>query len=133
MNVHFLLYVEDDPSNRLVMQLLIEKTLNTKNYAIFEDSKDFMGRLRSLRVCPSLIMLDIHIAPLNGFQLLKMIREDATYVDTKVIALTASVMNEEVAKLRENGFDGAIGKPIALSSFPATIERILKGETVWQV
>jgi polar amino acid transport system substrate-binding protein/two-component system sensor histidine kinase EvgS len=133
MSTHFLLYVEDDPSNRLVMRLLIEKTLNTKNYAIFENSQHFMVRLRNLHMRPSLIMLDIHVAPLNGFQLLQLIREDSTYLDTKVIALTASVMNEEVTKLRESGFDGAIGKPIALSSFPSTIERILQGETVWLV
>jgi len=133
MDVDYLLYVEDDPSNRLVMRLLMEKTLGTKNYTIFEDSANFMARLRDLPTRPSIVLLDIHIAPFNGFQLLRMIRADPVYVDTKVIALTASVMNEEVEKLRESGFDGAIGKPITLSTFPSVIERLLKGERVWQI
>jgi two-component system, cell cycle response regulator DivK len=133
MNNHLFLYVEDDFSNRLVMKLLMEKTLDTKNYVIFEHSADFMPRLRDLPVRPSLIMLDIHIAPINGFELLHMIREDSVYFDTTVIALTASIMNEEVERLRKSGFDGAIGKPISISTFPTTIERLLKGESVWQI
>jgi CheY-like chemotaxis protein len=125
--------VEDDASNRLVMKLLVEKTLNVRNYAIFEDSNDFLARIRNLPVQPDIILLDIHISPFNGFQMLQMIREDSVYCGTKVVALTASVMNEEVEQLRKSGFDGAIGKPIPLSTFPVIIERIMNGESVWQV
>jgi len=133
INIDCLLYVEDDPSNRLVMKLLVEKTLHAKSYVIFEDSADFISRLRDLTVRPDIILLDIHVSPFNGFQMLKMIREDSVYCDTKVVALTASVMNEEVERLRKSGFDGAIGKPITLSAFPVVIERILNGESIWQV
>ena len=128
-----LLCVEDDPSNRLVMKLLVEKTLNPKYYAIFEDSTDFLPRVRNLPARPDIILLDIHVAPFNGFQMLQMIRKDPVYFDTKVVALTASVMNEEVERLRKSGFDGAIGKPITLSTFPIVVERILNGESIWQV
>ena len=133
ININSLLCVEDDASNRLVMKLLIEKTLSVKYYAIFEDSKDFLPRVRNLPVRPDIILLDIHVSPVNGFQMLNMIREDSVYFDSKVVALTASVMNEEVERLRKSGFDGAIGKPINLSSFPVVIERILNGESIWQV
>jgi CheY-like chemotaxis protein len=115
------------------MKLLVEKTLNARYYAIFEDSADFLPRVRSLPVRPDIILLDIHVSPFNGFQMLNMIREDPVYFDTKAVALTASVMNEEVEKLRKSGFDGAIGKPITLSTFPVLIERIMNGESIWQV
>lgn len=133
INIDYLLCVEDDPSNRLVMKLLVEKTLNTKNYVIFDDSADFISRVRNLPRRPDIILLDIHVSPYNGFQMLQMIRGDSVYFDTKVVALTASVMNEEVERLRKSGFDGAIGKPIALSTFPVVIERIMNGESIWQV
>ena len=133
IDIDCLLCVEDDPSNRLVMKLLVEKTLTAKSYVIFEDSADFISRLRDLPVYPDIILLDIHVSPFNGFQMLKMIREDSVYCDTKVVALTASVMNEEVERLRKSGFDGAIGKPITLSAFPVVIDRILNGESIWQV
>jgi CheY-like chemotaxis protein len=133
IDINCLLCVEDDPSNRLVMKLLVEKTLNPKYYVIFEDSTDFIPRVHNLPVRPDIILLDIHVSPFNGFQMLQMIREDSVYSDSKVVALTASVMNEEVEKLRKSGFDGAIGKPISLSAFPIVIERIIKGESIWQV
>jgi CheY-like chemotaxis protein len=133
IDIGCLLCVEDDSSNRLVMKLLVEKTLRVGYYAIFEDSGDFLSRVRNLPVRPDIILLDIHVPPYNGFQMLKMIREDPVYFDTKVVALTASVMNEEVERLRKSGFDGAIGKPISLSAFPVVIERIMNGESIWQV
>ena len=133
IDINCLLCVEDDASNRLVMKLLVEKTLHARYYAIFEDSADFIPKIRTLPSPPDIILLDIHVAPFNGFQMLQMIREDTVYCNTKVVALTASVMNEEVERLRTSGFDGAIGKPISLSSFPIVIERILKGESIWQV
>jgi CheY-like chemotaxis protein len=133
IEIDCLLCVEDDFSNRLVMKLLVEKTLHARYYAIFEDSADFLPRVRNLPVRPDIILLDIHVSPFNGFQMLQMIREDSVYFDTKVVALTASVMNEEVERLRKSGFDGAIGKPITLSTFPVVIERIINGESIWQV
>ena len=133
IDINCLLCVEDDPSNRLVMKLLVEKTLNPKYYTIFEDSTDFLPKVRNLPVRPEIIVLDIHVSPFNGFQMLQMIRDDSVYFKTKVVALTASVMNEEVERLRKSGFDGAIGKPITLSTFPVVIERIMKGESIWQV
>jgi CheY-like chemotaxis protein len=133
INIDCLLCVEDDFSNRLVMKLLVEKTLNVKHYAIFEDSANFLARVRNLPSRPDIILLDIHVSPLNGFQMLQEIRGDSVYFTTKVVALTASVMNEEVERLRQRGFDGAIGKPISLSTFPIAIERIMNGESIWQL
>jgi CheY-like chemotaxis protein len=133
IDIDCLLCVEDDASNRLVMKLLVEKMLNPKYYAIFEDSTDFLPRVRNLPAHPDIILLDIHVSPFNGFQMLEMIRDDSVYSKTKVVALTASVMNEEVARLRKSGFDGAIGKPIVLSTFPVIVERIIKGESIWQI
>ena len=74
IDIDCLLCVEDDSSNRLVMKLLVEKTLNVRYYAIFEDSADFLPRVRSLPVRPDIILLDIHVSPFNGFQMLYMIR-----------------------------------------------------------
>ena len=133
INIDCLLCVEDDFSNRLVMKLLVEKTLNVKNYVIFEDSANFLSRVRNLPKRPDILLLDIHVSPLNGFQMLQEIRGDSVYFATKVVALTASVMNEEVERLRKSGFDGAIGKPISLSTFPSAIERIMNDESIWQL
>ncbi|MBI3161325.1 MAG: response regulator [Chloroflexi bacterium] len=129
----FFLYVEDDASNRTVMNLIMEKAMGARNLVIFEDSANFMERVRALPKCPDAFLLDIHVHPYNGFEMLKQLRTDPEYRHVKVIGLTASVTNEEVEELRDAGFDGAIGKPLNISTFPDLMARILKGETIWFV
>lgn len=127
------LYVEDDPLSREVMQLLVKRVPGIATLTIFEDSRDFMARLNALTPAPDLIMLDIHVHPLDGFEMLRHLRADARFNHTRIIALTASVMNEEVSQLRTSGFDGAIAKPLSLQSFPSLISRVMNGEAVWHI
>ena len=127
------LYVEDDVLGREIMRMIMENVIGAADTYVFEDSANFMDRLRALPRKPDLIMLDIHIKPHDGMELLSMIRADAEYRHTRVIALTASVMNEEVAELRSSGFDGAIGKPLDIAVFPSLIARVLNGVPTWHV
>jgi CheY-like chemotaxis protein len=129
---HFL-YVEDDPLSREVMQMIMDSAMGVASLSIFEDSVDFMSRLKALNAYPDVIMLDVHVEPISGLDLLQMLRADPEYHTARVIALTASVMNEEVETLRASGFDGAISKPISVTTFPGLMERIVAGEAVWHV
>jgi two-component system cell cycle response regulator DivK len=89
--------------------------------------------VKALPKQPDVILLDIHVTPHDGFVMLNMIRRDTALKETTVIALTASVMNEEVEKLRTKGFDGAISKPLSVSLFPGLIQRVVAGEPVWHI
>ena len=131
-NVSFL-YVEDDPRSRQVMELIMTRAMKVQNLFIFEESSDFMSRVKALPQQPDVILLDIHVSPHDGFAMLNMVRADVELKKTKVIALTASVMNEEVEALRAQGFDGAISKPLSVSLFPGLIVRIVAGESVWHI
>jgi two-component system sensor histidine kinase TorS len=127
------LYVEDDPFSREIMNVAMTATMGVKTLTMFEDSANFMERLQSLPQRPDLIMLDIHLEPHSGIDLLKMIREDEMYESAIVVALTASVMNEEVQILKSSGFDGAIAKPVDVETISHLIKRILDGECVWHI
>lgn len=128
-----ILYVENDPLSCEVMRALLIRALGYKDVTIFEDSAAFEERLETLPKMPDVIFLDIHMHPLDGFDMLKLIRKHDALRSTQVVALTASVMNEEVRTLRDAGFDGVIAKPITYEVFPAVLDRILKGEQVWNV
>jgi CheY-like chemotaxis protein len=127
------LYVEDDITSREVMEMLLTYSLGYSRYTILSDSADFMSKLQALDQKPDVIFLDIHVQPHSGFELLSMLRNHQDYRDTTVIALTASVMNEEVRQLEIAGFDGAIAKPIKQDLFPQLVHRILQGERVWYI
>jgi len=128
-----ILYFEDDTLSREVMEVCLKRGLGYRNVTIFADSADFEARIAGLPVKPDVIFLDIHIEPIDGFAMLKTIRQHAVYGRTRVIALTASVMNEELKLLRDAGFDGVIAKPLDFDTFPTTLRRILNGEQVWHV
>lgn len=127
------LYVEDDLMSRQVMQMTMEVMMGVQNLTILEDSEDFEHRLKNLSPKPDLVMLDIHVRPLDGFEMLNVVRKQPAFADTKVIALTASVMSEEIEQLRDSGFNGAIAKPFSAQEFPELIERVLAGESVWHI
>jgi len=126
-------YVEDDATSRDVMEIIFVHSLGCSQYWIFEDSANFIPRLEAIPHKPDIIFLDIHLKPYSGFELLGMLRNHPNYGDSKVIALTASVMSEEVQRLESAGFDGAIAKPINAYDFPHFVHQILQGEQVWHV
>ena len=126
-----ILYVEDDAKSRTIVKILFEKIMGYSNLTIFADSEDFQTRITGLDPKPNVIFLDIQIHPLDGFEMLKILRQNDTYRDAIVIAMTANVMSHDVEKLKEIGFDGLIGKPLVKAAFPELVERIIKGESVW--
>jgi CheY-like chemotaxis protein len=127
------LYVEDDPFSREVMHVLLTYQMGYQNVFIFEDSSDFVARVNALPLLPDIVLLDIHIHPYNGFQMLELLRGIETYADVPVIALTASVMNEEVDDLRSAGFNGVLSKPIDPDTFRDVWLSILEGKHVWNI
>jgi len=128
-----ILYVEDDPKSRDVLRMYLTLQFKLKHLTIFEDSANFIQRVEALSPQPDVILLDIHVAPLTGFQMLQMLREHSRLKDIPVVALTASVMNEEVHALREAGFNGCLGKPLDMKIFPECVLRIMNGERLWRI
>lgn len=127
------LYIEDDAQSRKLMKRLLGGRLKLSNVTIFEDSENFLERVQALTPKPDVFFLDIHLRPYTGFEMLKMLRTLEWTQDTPIIALTASVMNEEVSLLRTAGFDGCLAKPIDMPTFPETFERIMRGEMLWRI
>ena len=127
------LYVEDDANSRQVMKMMLTMGMKLTTVTFFDDSVDFVDRLLALSPRPDIVFLDIHVKPITGFEMLTIIREQPSFAGVPVVALTASVMNEEIHKLKRSGFDGCIAKPIDIDTFPEHMQRILNGETVWRI
>lgn len=115
------------------MNILLTKQMGLTQVAIFESSVDFEGQLARLPFQPDIIFLDIHMKPASGFDLLKVLRGMSDYARKPIVALTASVMNEEIDQLKDAGFNGVIPKPIHQNTFPESFQKLLNGETVWQI
>lgn len=127
------LYVEDDLLSRKVMEVMIKMVLGYPNLTIFENSTNFIERVASLPEQPNVILLDVQIGPLDGYEMLHALRQHPQFVDTTIIAMTANVMSHDVDSLQRAGFDGLIGKPLLKEVVPDLINRILAGEQIWYV
>jgi len=125
-------YVEDHLPSQTVMKLILRE-LGYVGLTVFSDSHNFIGAIEQLAPEPNVFFLDIHVRPHTGFEMLKMLREHPRFCNAFVIALTASVMSDEIEMLREAGFDGVIGKPISEESFEETLTRLLNGEQLWMI
>lgn len=127
------LYVEDDRRSRMVIEVLLTEMLNVASLIIFENSKDFVDKINKLQRTPNLVFLDVRVQPLDGFQMLQHLRNQAVFEKTMIIALTANVMAHDIEKLKSAGFDGLIGKPILEEIFPQLLDKMLNGESVWYI
>lgn len=128
-----ILYVEDDQLSREVMEIILCDTMGFNQVTILPDSSDFLSKVKAMNPKPTVILLDIHIQPHSGFDMLKMLRSEEEFKNIRAVAFTASVMSQEVQELKKAGFDGAIAKPVDFDTFPQIMNRILKGETLWRI
>ena len=127
------LYVEDDPNSRRVMELILKFRLKLPHITMFEESSDFQKRVQALTPRPDVVFLDIHMKPISGFEMLEILRKLERFENVPVVALTASVMNEEVAMMRNAGFDGCFAKPLNVDMFESSFANILDGKPVWEI
>lgn len=126
------LVVEDNADNLFIVMDLLKEEVGVGYCNARASGQMFFALLRSspsLRV--DLVLLDLQIPREDGYTVLKQIRATPRLAETKVVALTANVLPEEVRRMRAAGFDGLIGKPLNIGSFPEQINRILAGEAVW--
>ena len=70
-----ILYVEDEARSRMVMKMLLENRMGLSHVTMFENSTDFIKRAEALTPVPNVILLDIHVEPYDGFQMLEMLRQ----------------------------------------------------------
>ena len=130
---HVFVYIEDDPGSRRIVNLIMTTVLKYKHLTILEDSGNYLEKITVLEPVPTVFFLDIHVKPIDGYEILKQLKADEKFKAAKFIAMTASVMVDEIKQLQDAGFDGLISKPIRKNKFAEHLEKLLAGEALWVV
>ncbi len=127
-----ILVVEDDPNNRLVITRLLKLTgVDPAN--VSECEADPLATMRERLGDFDLIFLDLQLPRKDGYAIIAELKAEPSLADTRIVALTANVMRQDVERAKEAGFDGFIGKPIDGRRFGDVIRRLLSGEQVWTI
>ncbi len=119
------LVAEDNPVNRELLRELLEN----RGYAVTEacDGQAALSMLEDSR--PDILLLDIGMPVLDGFAVIRRIREDPSLATLPVLAVTAYAMRGDRENVLDAGFDGYLSKPINARDLADELERMLhKGE-----
>ncbi len=119
-----LLYLEDNPANlRLVSQILASRD---DIYLLAAQSASLGLELAEAHR-PDLILLDLNMPDIDGYEVLRRIRSKPWGSKVPVVALTALAMSSEIEKGRAAGFDDYLTKPLDIERFLSALDRLLYG------
>lgn len=114
-----ILVVEDNPANlRLVRVVLLRE-----GYEVLEASNATIALHVLSTFKPQLILMDMQLPGISGFELTTRLKSDPKYKDIYIVALTAYGMKEDEQKTIAAGCDCYLTKPIDLKTFPGIIAR----------
>jgi len=118
--------VEDNPDNQLLVRAILSEQYDVVSY------ETGLAALEGLpKEPPDLVLLDISLPEMDGTEVLRRIRADATISKVPVVALTAHAMTGDRERYLGAGFDDYVTKPIVDESILlATIERLLNARAI---
>src|ERR1700693_2707018 len=116
-----ILVAEDNAVNRELLRELLE----TRGYTVFEacDGQEALHMIEQAQ--PELLLLDIGMPVLDGFAVIRRIRESPRLARLPVVAVTAYAMRGDRERILESGFDGYLSKPLNPSSLTEELDLTL--------
>jgi CheY-like chemotaxis protein len=122
MSGKLILVVEDNEKN----MKLVRDLLQYEGYEILEADTAEEGLRLAGEYLPALILMDIGLPGISGFEALKRLRASSATAGIPVIAVTASVMTQDQQKITEAGFDGYQRKPLDIDEFLEAVRGTLE-------
>lgn len=117
-----ILLVEDSEDNRgLIRQLVV----NLMNLELVEAEDGEAGLRMAKEVAPAMILMDLSLPLMNGWDVTRAIKGDPTMAHIPIIALTAHAMDGDERRAREAGCDAFMTKPVDLDELETMINNYL--------
>lgn len=121
-----ILHIEDDPTNRL----LVRKLLVAQGFEVIDAVDGLEGIKLARTERPDLILVDINIPHLNGYEVTLRLRGEPSLAGVPIVAITAEGDRDTSLAV---GCDGYLQKPIDARSFARTIAGYLGGQRESQI
>ena len=119
--MNLILIVEDNERNMKLLRDVLQAT----GYETVEAENAEDGVRIAAERKPDLVLMDIQLPGMSGIDALRVLRADPQTEAIPVVAVTASVMQQDRKQFTEAGFDGYIGKPINVRNFLQTVKEML--------
>ncbi len=116
-----ILIVDDDPK----VQKLLTAMLSTKKYETETASSGFEAGAKVVKFNPGLIILDLFMPEMSGFEVCKQIKKDSETSHIKILVLTGYDNKENREKIMKAGADDYIAKPVMRDVLLRHVEDLL--------
>ena len=113
--------IEDNPTNLQLMVYL----LCACGHEVLEAHEGLEGLQKARIEAPDLILLDIHMPQMDGFEVARRLRADPQCSRIPLVAVTALAMVGDRERILASGFNGYIAKPIDAEIFLGQVERFI--------
>jgi PAS domain S-box-containing protein len=117
------LYVEDNPANLQLMEVIIG---HVEGLTMISAHNAELGIELAKSKNPNMIVMDINLPGMNGFAALKILKDMEETRDIPVIALSANAMENDIRKGMKSGFQRYLTKPIDVEEVVAAIKEIIE-------
>jgi two-component system cell cycle response regulator DivK len=117
-----ILVAEDNAVNRELVRELLE----THGYSVFEASNGQEALQMITESIPDLLLLDLGMPVLDGFGVIRQVRDNPAWATLPVLALTAYAMQGDRDRIISSGFDGYLSKPINSGALLEELTRLLE-------
>lgn len=121
--VRTVLSVEDNPSNRKLVARALE---GRDHIRLIEASSGPEGLDAAALHRPHLILLDLNMPGMNGFEVLRRLKAEPWGREIPVLAVTASAMVGDVHRASGEGFAGYLTKPLEVARLQEAVDRVLE-------
>jgi len=118
-----ILYIEDNSANRQLMKKII---INRTNFQYSEAVNAKEGIQAAINNNPHIILLDLNLPDMNGFEVFEQLQNNNISKKTKIIVISANAMSEDISKGQNKGFFDYITKPIDQHQLLSSLDRALK-------
>ncbi len=117
-----ILIVDDEPNIVISLEFLMQR--EGFETAVAPDGEAALAALGRER--PDLVILDLMLPRMNGFDVCQRIREDPRYEGVKVLMLTAKGREAEIAKGLRLGADAYVTKPFSTKDLVTRVKELLR-------
>ncbi|MGI8967533.1 MAG: response regulator [Chloroflexota bacterium] len=117
--------IDDDPDHVLIINRAIREVAPDTAVRSVDDGATALAYLNQEEPPPDLILLDINMAGLNGFDVLTQLKANARLKRIPVVMLTSSELSSDIAGAYELGASGYISKPSYLHDLRAVLGNTL--------
>jgi signal transduction histidine kinase/CheY-like chemotaxis protein len=119
-----ILHVEDNRENRMLVRAVLE----AEGYTVIDAEDGLSGIEAAIREEPALILLDVNLPAVDGYEVVAIIKSFPAFATTPVIAVTAYAMEGDRQRTLVAGCDGYIQKPIDVDAFPRQVAEFMQGK-----